>query len=111
MPDPVDIQPESVEFYSADGVFVKMMGLRHAGVLVPQHSHTYPHLSLLARGSVRVWRDGVLLGDYAAPDAIHIQAGAKHTFLSLEPNTLVYCIHNVSRSGAVAIDELHEFGG
>lgn len=104
----VDIQPESIEFYSTDGVFVKTMHIKHANVLVPQHSHEYDHLSMLAKGSVRVWRDGVILGDFTAPVGIEIKARTKHKFLSLEPDTLVLCIHNVSRTGQVDIHAPHE---
>ena len=102
------IQPDTIEFHSVDGVFIKSMGLPKAGIVVPQHSHVYAHLSMLARGSVRVWCDDELLGDFIAPRGIHIKAGAKHTFVSLEPDTLIYCIHNVSRTGEVEILERHE---
>lgn len=105
------IQPDSIEFHAVDGIFIKSMGLRDAGMLVPQHSHAYAHISMLAKGAVRVWRDDQCLGDFKAPQAIFVQANAKHTFLSLEPDTLIYCIHNISRTGEVEIQEHHEIGG
>jgi len=95
--DPVDL-PE-VEFAMADGTFIKQMYLKDAGMFVPQHSHTYDHTSMLAVGSIRVWCDGDLVGDFNAPKPIDIKAGTKHTFKSLEPNTLVYCIHNLRDHG------------
>jgi hypothetical protein len=104
----VEIQPESIEFHSADDVFVKSMHIKHAGILVPQHSHSYDHLSMLARGSVRVWKDDVLMGEFKAPHGINIEANCKHRFLSLEPDTIIYCIHNTSRNGEVEIAEHHE---
>jgi hypothetical protein len=91
-----------------DGVFIKQMHLKDAGLVVPQHSHTYGHTTLLAHGKLRAWKDDELLGDFDAPAQIYIAAGAKHTFLSLVPNTVAYCIHNVSRTGRVEIHESHE---
>jgi hypothetical protein len=93
---PVDL--DHWEFHCVDGIFIKQMHLKNAGTYVPQHEHKYPHNSMLAAGSVRVWREKQWHGDFKAPTAILIDAGVKHTFLSLEPDTIVYCIHNTSRS-------------
>ena len=102
-------QPPLWERTTPDGVFIKQMYLRHAGTAVPQHAHVYDHTSMLARGAVRAWADGELLGEFQAPCPIFIKAKVKHTFLSLEPDTLIYCIHNVSRTGAVEIHAEHQF--
>jgi quercetin dioxygenase-like cupin family protein len=64
-----------------------------AGTLIPQHRHTWDHISYLAAGAVRVWRDNELVGDFQAPDAIQIPARAAHRFLTLAPNTLILCVH------------------
>lgn len=106
----MSIELLNIEFYSADDVFVKVMHLPEAGLLVPQHSHEYSHLSMLAVGSVRVWRDDVLLGDFHSPAGIEIEAKCKHRFLSLEPS-IIYCIHNVSRTGKYEFLEEHQLGG
>lgn len=103
-------QPIDVAFALEDGVFVKQMLLPEAGSLVPQHSHAYDHTSMLAVGSVRVWCDEKLLGDFKAPRPITIKARCKHTFLTLEPGTLIYCIHNVARTGEVEVLAQHEIG-
>ena len=109
MIEPVDL-PE-VEFTIQDKIFIKQMFMARAGTFVPQHSHSYEHASMLATGSVRVWQDDELKGDFKAPIPINIPAGVKHTFMSLEPNTLVLCIHNIERAldriGASAVD-IHE---
>lgn len=96
-------QPHGVEIAITDDIFVKQMVLDKAGTLVPQHTHAYDHLSMLAVGSVRIWRDGKLDGDYQAPCGIVIKAGVAHMFLSLEDNTIVYCVHNISHSGDIDI--------
>jgi len=95
---------DDIEYTSEDGVFIKAMVLDKAGILVAQHSHEYSHTSLVGQGSVRVWKDEELLGDFKAPANVFIEARCKHKFLSLEDNTKVYCIHNVG-IGAVSIHE------
>lgn len=91
------------------GTFVKEMLTPDEGTLIPQHAHHYDHLSYVAAGSVRVWQDDVLLGDYMAPAAIRIPAKVKHRFLTLEPWTLVLCIHAVGAAEAVDdADLIHE---
>ncbi len=101
-------QPPVVEFVEADGIFIKQMYLHEVGTLVPQHSHKYEHVSMLACGAVRVWVDGDLVGDFEAPRPIIIQANRKHLFQSLLPDTIIYCIHNIERTGAVEIAEEHQ---
>ncbi len=96
-------QPPIVEIHMADDVFIKQMLIARAGTYIPQHTHKYDHTSMLAVGRVRVWKDRVLDGDYTAPTGLLIKAGVAHTFLALEDNTIVYCIHNVSRSDVVEV--------
>lgn len=103
--EPIEQPPDDVEIHIADDVFVKQMLIKRAGTLIPQHSHKYEHLSMLATGSVRVWKDDQLLGDFVAPTGIMIAAHAKHMFLSLEPDTIVYCIHNVTRADAIEVEQ------
>ena len=103
-------QPPDVSFACEDGIFVKQMYLRDTGTMVPQHAHEYDHVSMLAVGSVRVWADGIFVGDYKAPRPITIRARVKHTFLTLEPNTTIYCIHNISRMGEVEVHAEHQLG-
>jgi quercetin dioxygenase-like cupin family protein len=99
---------DSAEFRTPDNIFIKEMNLKTAGMVVRQHSHKYGHTTLLASGSVRAWRDGESLGDFVAPTQIYIPAHTKHAFVSLEPNTLAYCIHRLEDGEAsVEIHEAH----
>lgn len=101
-------QPDSVEFHLADGVFIKSGSFSKENTVVPQHSHEYDHTSFIAHGSVRAWCENEYLGVFTAPCSIFIKAHAKHTFQTLEPETLILCIHNIARNGSVDIHELHE---
>ena len=89
------------------GVYVKEWLVPDAGTLLPQHAHTYDHLSYIAAGSVHVARDGVPQGVFHAPAAVRIPARAKHAFTTLADNTLILCIHDASRGEAADIHEEH----
>lgn len=104
-------QPPNVEIHMADDIFIKQIYIAKAGTYIPQHSHKYAHTSMLATGSMRAWKDGVLVGDLTAPTGILIEAGTKHTFLSLVDNTTIYCIHNLSRSDVIEVLEEHQIVG
>ena len=101
-------QPYGVEIKMADGIFVKQMVLSHAATVVPQHSHEHDHLSMLAVGSVALWRDGVFVKEFTAPCGISIPARTKHAFVSLSDFVVIYCIHNIERSGEVDIHAEHQ---
>lgn len=106
--EPLVEQPPVVELHTADGLFIKQMYVAKAGTYIPQHSHAWDHTSMLATGSVRLWADGVLQGDFFAPAGILIEAGVKHLFLSLEDETTVYCIHNLHGEEAVKVLAEHQ---
>jgi quercetin dioxygenase-like cupin family protein len=103
--------PDDVEFHTIDSVFIKQMRIAKAGTFIPQHSHVYEHASMLAKGSVRVYEDGKMTGEHSAPTCLSIKAGVKHTFESLEDDTIIYCIHNLMRSEIVEILEEHQLVG
>ena len=104
---PVEKQPYGVEIHMADGIFIKQMTVEKAYTIIPQHSHTYDHTSMIAKGSFRAWKNNVLLGDFTAPTGLLIEAGNKHLFQSLEDHSVIYCIHNVERTGKVEIMDEH----
>jgi mannose-6-phosphate isomerase-like protein (cupin superfamily) len=96
------------ETRTADGVWIRSMAVPRADTVIPQHAHRWDHTTMVAKGAVRVWQDGEELGDFYAPCGIFIRAGAKHTFLSLTDDTLLYCIHNISRTGEVEVVAEHQ---
>ncbi len=96
LPDDVEIkvpEPPKVEIHMADGIFIKQIWVRNSRTFVPQHVHAYDHTTMIARGSVYVWTDGKLDRRYEAPTGLLIKAGIAHTFLTLEDDTVLYCIH------------------
>jgi quercetin dioxygenase-like cupin family protein len=106
-----DEQPISTEWHTQDGIFIKSMLVKRAGTFIPQHAHEYAHTSMLAYGSVFLWKDGKLDKQYRAPCAILIDAGVKHLFQALEEGTLIYCIHNLHGAEMVSVLAEHDLLG
>lgn len=104
-------QPPVIEIKMVDGIFIKRMFIAKAGTFIPQHAHAYPHATFIAFGSVRIWKDGVLIGDYYAPKGLTIPANCKHLFQALEDGTTLDCIHNIGRRGVVEIAAEHHLVG
>lgn len=102
--------PGDMEWTTPDGVFIKGMIMVQKGTMVAQHAHEYAHTSLLVSGSIRVWAEEILLGDFKSPDAVFIKEKIKHKFQALEDNTSVYCIHNVGQEGKVKIHAENSLG-
>ncbi len=78
-----------------DGVFTKRITITHAGTIVPQHSHEYEHLTVVASGSVLATEGSNPPNVVHAPNTIRIPANTKHTFTSLEPATILLCVHHM----------------
>jgi len=82
------------------GVYVRTWVVQDRGTLLPQHAHVYDHISFVVSGVVRVWRAGECLGEFAGPNAIKIEAGVQHQFLTLSDRCVIACIHNADRVDA-----------
>ena len=89
------------------GCFLKSCIVADAGTLVPQHAHRYDHTSFIFAGRFRIWQDDRLLGDFAAPSAVKIPAGAKHRFLSLCDGAAFLCIHATDAAEIEIVEEHH----
>ena len=85
-------------------VFIKQIHFREAGWVTRSHVHTYDHQTLLAAGTVRMRVEGDPIVRVAvAPQILMVKAGLVHEFESLEPDTVLYCIHAIK--GGDTIDE------
>lgn len=99
-------QPDAVIIKQTDGLFIKRTIVQAAGTALPQHSHTYDHVSFLAAGAVSVFVEGKHLGDFTAPEGIVIKAHAKHLFITQTDGTIIDCIHRIDRDGEPEIAEV-----
>lgn len=75
-------------------MFVRMMHFEAAGDYEAGHTHAFDHLTLLGAGSLRVIINGTVT-DYKAPAMIYIKAEVQHELVSLEHDTVAYCIHGL----------------
>lgn len=103
-------QPPNEEWIMPDGIFYKRLLCKSADMLVPQHAHKYGHTSLIVTGAFHVWADGVSLGRCDAPRLLWIAPGVKHMFRSLEPNSSLFCVHDLEGGTEVAVLEEHQIG-
>lgn len=90
-----------VSFVTADGLEIKELYFAEPGIFMGQHAHARSHAHVVGSGEVRVWVEGVELGDFKAGQAIDIRAGDFHMLMSLKKGTRGFCIHNV-----VGLDEI-----
>ena len=90
------IELPKIETKMLSGIFVKAMDCQRPGTIVEQHVHVYDHGTFIARGSFRVFKNGIDMGTFRAPTSVIIEAGAKHYFVSMEPGSVALCIHDVS---------------
>ena len=86
---------ETLGVHIIDGVFTKVFLAKKAGTVLGQHAHSYAHGHLVAAGRMRVFVNGLSIGDYGPGEMITIAAYTKHVLMTLEDNTIGCCIHNV----------------
>jgi quercetin dioxygenase-like cupin family protein len=82
----------TVNIGTVANVFVRQMVFAAAGDHELVHTHSFDHLTLLAKGSM-----SVLVKDketvFTAPSMIYIEANTEHTLTAASEQTVAYCIH------------------
>lgn len=73
-------------------LFSRMMYFHKAGDIEIGHTHQFDHLTLLAKGKLKVTVDGVAT-EFTAPHMIYIRKDKVHELVALADETLAYCIH------------------
>ncbi len=109
---PIALDQTGTEIHTADGVFLKQYVFPYVGMIVPQHAHRYDHTTMIVQGAVRVHCADRDPQEVHAPTGLLIRAGVKHTFETLEPQTVIWCIHNEMHPDVAAVVEENslEFG-
>lgn len=85
-------QPKAV-ISCVSNIFTRMMRFEKAGDFEAGHSHVFDHLTLLAKGSLRVIADNGKPTVFKAPHMIFIKKDVQHELVALEDDTLAFCIH------------------
>ena len=70
----------------------RMMHFKNVGDTEIGHKHQFDHLTLLAKGSLKVTIEGKDT-IFKAPHMIFIQKDKFHELVALEEDTVAYCIH------------------
>ena len=73
-------------------LYSRMMHFKNVGDTEHTHTHSFDHLTLLAAGRLQVIVDGHV-SEFVAPHMIYIKKDKMPELVSLEPNTVAYCIH------------------
>lgn len=98
--DPTRYQPSNTPTYPdvqlgcVSNMYVRMMEFKTTGCCEPGHGHPFDHLTLLAKGSVKVEVEGEV-ATFVAPKMIFIAKDKVHSITALEDNTLAFCIHPI----------------
>lgn len=108
MLEPAPYPPVETTICEADDLFIKQIVVPQTATILPQHSHQLSHVTLVIAGSVNLWRgDNTIEEHYAAPAMVRIAAGMKHLFQTLEPHTVLYCVHGLGSPEALKVLEEH----
>lgn len=73
-------------------VFVRQMHFENINDVEIGHTHSFDHLTLLAKGKLRIIANGAAT-EYIAPAMIFIKADIQHELVALSENTVAYCVH------------------
>lgn len=73
-------------------LFSRMMHFKNAGDIEIGHTHQFDHLTLLAKGKLKVTVEGVS-SEFTAPHMIYIHKDKIHELEALTDETVAYCIH------------------
>lgn len=73
-------------------LYSRMMWFRKAGDIEVGHTHQFDHLTLLAKGKLKVTVEGVST-EFTAPHMIYIHKDKVHELEALTDETVAYCIH------------------
>lgn len=97
-----EIDPQ-IQHHFSDGLYAKQMVIPK-GYVAGTHEHKYDHLSVLAKGRVRI-----TVNDYneehSAPFCINIKKGISHKIEALE-DSVWFCIHATEETDVDKIDEV-----
>ncbi len=92
---------------SSNRIGIKELYFPEPGIFMGQHAHKIGHDHLVGSGEVRVWVEGVELGDFGPGKVISIEAGKRHILMSLKRDTRGFCITNLDlgENAVVALSE------
>lgn len=82
----------SISIGCVANLYSRMMHFKRVGDMEKGHKHQFDHLTLLAKGRLKVTIEGAST-EFMAPHMIYIRADKNHELVALEDDTVAYCIH------------------
>jgi hypothetical protein len=73
-------------------IWVRQNNLLYAGNSIEGHEHYFDHVTLLARGKIKVEVAGQEPKEFTAPTFIVMRKELSHKMTALEHNTIYYCV-------------------
>jgi quercetin dioxygenase-like cupin family protein len=95
-------EPE-VKIGCVANLYSRMMHFKRTGDTEIGHTHQFDHLTLLAKGRLKVTVDGEV-SEFVAPQMIYIRADKVHELVALTDDTVAYCIHALRTNEGDIID-------
>lgn len=83
-------------------LFVRQMHFVKADDMESGHAHAFDHMTLLAKGRLKVIINGEET-EFTAPQMIFIKAELKHELIAISDNTVAYCIHALRETNSADI--------
>ena len=82
----------NVNIGCVSNLFVRQMHFAQAGDSETGHAHAFDHMTLLAKGVLKVSIKGEDT-EFTAPQIIFIKAELQHELTALTDNVVAYCVH------------------
>jgi len=82
----------NVQVGCVSNLFVRQMHFVAAGDMEMGHKHAFDHMTLLAKGKLKVKINDEET-EFTAPHMIFIKAELQHELTAASDNTVAYCIH------------------
>lgn len=95
---------ENIHHHFSDNLYAKEIIFKKDALIV-QHKHNYDHLSILAKGRVKLAIDDDSVVEISAPACINIKAGRNHSVVALE-DCVWFCIHATEEKNPENIDKV-----
>jgi quercetin dioxygenase-like cupin family protein len=94
---------EQIIHHFSDNLYAKE-ALIPKGITICKHTHSFDHLSILAKGKALVGIDDEFI-EMKGPICINVKAGKEHSVLALT-NIVWYCIHATDEKDPSKIDHV-----
>jgi len=92
-----------ISHHFSDGLYAKEAAFE-AGTAILKHTHSFSHLSILAKGKVAVLR-GTEIDIVDAPACIEIKAGMTHGVKAIT-DCVWFCIHATDEKDSSKVDDI-----